>query len=60
MMCVHSTLVPVEFELTGTRCAVKGSQGLSSLAQLPDNVRSLVPAVTHAGCRRTQWPPKMD
>ena len=57
---LHSTLLPVEFELTGTRFAMKTCQGLNSLAPLPDEVCSVLPAFTHAGCRRIQWPPKAE
>ena len=59
--CVDvATLLPVDFELTGTRFALKTCQGLNSLAPLPDDVRSVLPACTHAGCRRTQWPPRAE
>ncbi|MCY2991518.1 MAG: hypothetical protein NTY19_27135 [Planctomycetota bacterium] len=59
--CVDvATLLPVDFELTGTQFALKTCQGLSSLTPLPDDIRSVLPAFTRAGCRRTQWPPRAE
>ncbi len=53
---LHSALVPADFELTGMRFALKLDPPLDNLAPLPDEIRSLLPPLTHAGCRRTQWP----
>jgi len=54
---LHSTLLPVAFELTGTRFVIKNGQGLNSLAPLPDEVRAVLPGASQVGCRRTEWPP---
>jgi len=54
---LHSTLLPVAFELTGTRFVIKNGQGLNSLAPLPDEVRAVLPAASQVGCQRTEWPP---
>jgi parallel beta-helix repeat protein len=54
---LHSSLLPVAFELTGTRFALKNGPGLNRLAPLPDEVRAVLPAVSQVGCRRTEWPP---
>jgi hypothetical protein len=53
---LHSSLVPVQYELYGMRFELKPSAGLAALAPLPDEIRSLLPPLTFAGCRRAQWP----
>ncbi len=52
---LHSTEVPVEFELTGMRFELESRSKLEKLAPLPEEVRSQLPPFTDAGCRRVQW-----
>jgi hypothetical protein len=53
---LHSSLVPVSYELTGMRFALESHTGLETCAPLPDEVRAEFPQLTSVGCRRTQWP----
>ena len=53
---LHSQSLPIDFQAAGTSFRVQPRTGTDQLAPLPDAVRSLLPPLTSAGCRRVRWP----
>jgi parallel beta-helix repeat protein len=54
---LHSSLVPIPCQVTQSQFAMAATDNvLSSIAPLPEDVRSLLPPLRSAGCQRRQWP----
>ncbi len=53
---MHSMMVPIAFELQGTRFAVCDREELIAAGPLPEAVQAILPQISHPGCRRFEWP----
>jgi parallel beta-helix repeat protein len=53
---LHSTEMPVAFEMKGTGFAFEICKGLEAPEPLSEDVSAVLSPISHAGCRRAGWP----